>query len=249
MNEIGRIYYPLSKAAEKLNCTVDDILHFGATNRIEICAYINGVDEREDNCTFNVFYNDEDEENILNDVNMSNAILTDMYEIALFNYNDALSVEGDFRFEGLYANHLRGFFAIPSEFLVDVELSQLDEFINIKPRDLFTPKNYGKHLMLSNFDDLIVPENRLVVFDSELSVFNASATPKYPGSDNETPKTAAKKSQIIPALIKLIPDMRDVDLEEVPVSKIISLIETIAAKEGIDLPETHRQTWQKYLGR
>lgn len=249
MNELARIYYPLSKAAEKLNCTVDDILHFGATNRIEICAYIDGVDEREDNCTFNVFYNNEDEESILKDVNMDNAILTDMYEVSLFNYNDELSVEGDFRIEGLYANHLRGFFAIPSEFLVDVELSSMDEFTNIRPRDLFTPKGYGKHLMLSNFDDLIVSENRLVVFGSEISGFNVSATPKYPGGDTETPKTAAKKSQIIPALIKLIPDMKDVDLETTPISKIISIIETIAAKEGVELPLIHRQTWQKYIGR
>ncbi|HHZ3461553.1 TPA: hypothetical protein ACWCBK_004056, partial [Escherichia coli] len=55
--------------------------------------------------------------------------------------------------------------------------------------------------------------------------------------------------EIIPALIKLIPEMQDVDLEETPVTKIAEMIEVIAAQRGVELPSTHRQTWQKYLGR
>ncbi|HID4134407.1 TPA: hypothetical protein ACXE8V_004861 [Pluralibacter gergoviae] len=250
MNDISRIYYPLPMAARKLNCTVEDLLHFGATNRIEICAYINDIDESGDEQTFNVFYDNNDEDSIFERVDADNSIITDMYEVALFKYNEHLDItSNDLKIIGLYANHLRGFFAIPSEYLIDIELSTMDGFFNIKPRDVFTPKNYGPHLLLSNFDSLSVSEDKLVVFNSELLSFDTSAKPKYPGSDIETPKTAAKKSQIIPALIKLIPDMRDVDLESVPVTKIISLIEAIAAKEGVELPNTHRQTWQKYLGR
>lgn len=43
--------------------------------------------------------------------------------------------------------------------------------------------------------------------------------------------------------------MQDVDLEETPVTKIAEMIEVIAAQRGVELPSTHRQTWQKYLGR
>jgi hypothetical protein len=65
----------------------------------------------------------------------------------------------------------------------------------------------------------------------------------------EDPKTAAKKAEIIPVLIKLLPDFNDVDIDLMAVSKIQSLIESIAAKQGVELPDTHVQTWQKYLGR
>lgn len=250
MTDITRAYYPLAMAAKKLNCTVADILHFGATNRLEICAYIDGVKVADDYCSFNVFINDEDKDDIVSEISEGNSIFSDMYEISLFKYNELLGVEGGyFRFKGWYANHLKGFFAVPTEYLVDIELSLMDEPVNISPHELFTPKNYGSHIHLANIEGLNIAESRLVVFHSELLCFNVSSTPKYPGSDIEKPKTVAKKAQIIPALIKLLPDMRNVDLDNTPVSKIISIIEELAAKEGVDLPEIHWQTWQKYLGR
>lgn len=250
MNGLARAYYPLPLAAKKLNCSVEDILHLGATNRLEICAYVQGVEEKEDYCTFNVFFEEEYEEDIVREIRENNSVITDMYEVALFNKLDSMVLkENELKFRSWYANHLKGFFALPSEYLIDIELSILDDWSYLSPRELYTPNNYGRRLHLANIDCLSIPENRLVVFNSELLGFDSSTTPKYPGSGNETPKTAAKKSQIILSLIKLIPDMKDVDLEKTPITKIISLIEAIAAKNGVELPETHRQTWQKYLGR
>lgn len=43
-----RLYYPISLAAEKLSCTVADLIHFGASSQIEVCymmkeAFAEGV--------------------------------------------------------------------------------------------------------------------------------------------------------------------------------------------------------------
>lgn len=251
MNNLGRVYHTLPMAAKKMGCTVEDILHFGATNRLEICAYIDDIEQRKDYCTFNVFFDNEDSENSFSKtINKYNSIFTDMYEISLFNYNDEFCVDDErMVIEGLYANHMKGFFAIPSEFLVEVELSSACEIINLSPRYLYTPKGYGDYIRLDSIEGLSIPENRLVIFDSEISGFNYEKKPKYAGGERESPKTRAKKAEIIPALIKLIPEMQDVDLEDTPVSKIAEMIEVIAAQRGVELPGTHRQTWQKYLGR
>ncbi|NUH56251.1 hypothetical protein HUK76_21605 [Citrobacter portucalensis] len=251
MDNLSRVYHTLPMAAKKMGCTVDDILHLGATNRLEICAYIDGVEQRYDYCTFNVFFDNEDSEKCLaKTIRKYNSIFTEMYEISLFNYNDELRIENeDVRFQGLYANHMKGFFAIPSEFLVEIELSGVCDIINLSPRYIDTPKGYGDYIRLDNIDGLSIPESRLVIFDSEISGFNYEKKPKYAGGERESPKTRAKKAEIIPALIKLIPEMHDVDLEEMPVTKIAEMIEVIAAQRGVELPSTHRQTWQKYLGR
>ncbi|GAB2932114.1 hypothetical protein [Hafnia psychrotolerans] len=40
MNLPARLYYPLDKAAKKLNCDVSDLIHFGATSSVEICIHL-----------------------------------------------------------------------------------------------------------------------------------------------------------------------------------------------------------------
>ena len=65
----------------------------------------------------------------------------------------------------------------------------------------------------------------------------------------ESPKTLAKKAELIPALIKLIPEMDDIDIGTAPVAKVIAVLEAAAAMKGVFLPATDKNTWAKYLGR
>lgn len=248
MNGIKRAYYPLPMAADKMGCSVDDLLHLGATNRLEICAYVSGVTESNDHCTFNVFigndkYHDEIENN--------NSIQHDFFIIALFNYNDKLFFDDDHnpKFESIYGNMLQGFFALNSESLVAVELSRYDDGMNININELTTPKVFGEPIKIANIDGLSVSEDKLVVLGSELEAFSPTTVAKYPGSEKETPKTIAKKSQLIPALLGLIPEFNGLDLSNTPVAKIIDIVETLASKKGVELPRTDKNTWSKYLGR
>ncbi|ELR2958317.1 hypothetical protein R3Q45_003913 [Escherichia coli] len=254
MKDFPRIYYTLPMAAKKLGCTVDDILHLGATNRLEICAYIgeNDLLISENKCSARVIFEDDSESYYVEQIKERNVIDSDMYKISYLHYNDDYVEDTDtgiFRLPGWYANYLKGFFAIPSQYLVDVELSGPHNAVDVKPQHLYTIKAHYKKLYLAGIWGLFIPEERLVVFENELSNFDYAAKPVYGGGDRESPKTIAKKAEIIPALIKLIPEMLDVDLEETPVTKIAEMIEVIAAQRGVELPSTHRQTWQKYLGR
>lgn len=62
MKDFPRVYYTLPMAAKKLGCTVDDILHLGATNRLEICAYISerDIEENENEETIDLFITKRD---------------------------------------------------------------------------------------------------------------------------------------------------------------------------------------------
>ncbi|EIU1712688.1 hypothetical protein L4I06_004518, partial [Salmonella enterica] len=66
---------------------------------------------------------------------------------------------------------------------------------------------------------------------------------------DESDKTTAKKAEIISCLIKLIPEMSDINLDTTPVAKIASLIEAVAATRAVEFPKTDIGTWSKYLGR
>ncbi|EFE5032289.1 TPA: hypothetical protein OB753_002499 [Escherichia coli] len=254
MKDFPRIYYTLPMVAKKLGCTVDDVLHLGATNRLEICAYIgeNDLLFSENKCSARVIFEDDSESYYVEQIKKRNVIDTDMYNISYFHYNDDCVEDTDtgiFRLPGWYANYLKGFFAIPSRYLVDVELSGPCNAVDVKPQHLYTIKAHYKKLYLAEIFGLCIPEERLVVFENELSNFDYAAKPVYGGGDRESPKTAAKRNEVIYSLIKLIPEMDDVDLDTESLPKIADLIDSIAASRGIEFPKTHWQTWQKYLGR
>ncbi|MCJ1811771.1 hypothetical protein GOY79_06265, partial [Klebsiella quasipneumoniae subsp. similipneumoniae] len=65
----------------------------------------------------------------------------------------------------------------------------------------------------------------------------------------EHPRTANRKGEVIPALLKMIPEFDDVDLEGESISKIASILEAIAAAKGIELNLPDKNTWARYLGR
>ncbi|EOM2434987.1 hypothetical protein DB293_004810, partial [Escherichia coli] len=89
--------------------------------------------------------------------------------------------------------------------------------------------------------------NYLCVMASDLD--NIKNTGDFPKITEDSPKASSKRNEVIYSLIKLIPEMGDVDLDTESLPKIADLIDSIAASRGIEFPKTHWQTWQKYLGR
>ena len=65
----------------------------------------------------------------------------------------------------------------------------------------------------------------------------------------ESSKTIAKKGEMIEALIKLLPEFNDTDLDAITPGRIKSLVEAIAAERGVLFPDTDIGTWSKYLRR
>lgn len=60
-----RMYYPLAKAAVKLNCGVDDLFHYASIGVLQLCVYIN-IDEKNNahNATVVSNWKDELRENV-----------------------------------------------------------------------------------------------------------------------------------------------------------------------------------------
>lgn len=87
----------------------------------------------------------------------------------------------------------------------------------------------------------------LVITHTELNRISNQITKEQ--GYGESPKTASLKGDIIRPLIRMLPDFNNVDLDSLAVSKIKDMVEAIAAEKGVEFPEVHRATWQKYLGR
>ncbi|WP_337049356.1 hypothetical protein [Serratia fonticola] len=244
----NRLYYSLAETAEKLKCRVSDILHLGATGRIEVCAYINDIKSKPNNLSVNVWFESQE---LDEEITACNSIQCDLFTVAYFTYNDKLLItDGDLFIKGYYADSLSGFFAVPSESLISLELDK-NSAVTVSPRELYSPKSSGIDIHFGNIDDLSISVDYFVVLASEIEVYDEHATathPKY-NEKGESDKTVAKKENIIKGLLSLIPELATYEIDEIPVKRLKEMIESVAAKRGVDFPSTDLGTWSKYLER
>ena len=140
--------------------------------------------------------------------------------------------------------NINGYFRLPGDCVYNDELISKDN--NALRENGIENSLSHESGVLVNINDLLITKdelNRLNGKLSEESVININPI------NEDNPKSLAKKAEIIPALIRLLPDFKSADIDMMPVSKIKNVIESLAATNGVDLPDTHIQTWQKYLGR
>ncbi|MGJ3444843.1 hypothetical protein [Enterobacter sp. PTB] len=67
--------------------------------------------------------------------------------------------------------------------------------------------------------------------------------------DSESSKTANKKGEIIPVLLKMIPELAEVDIDTAPAATIKNMLEVIARTKKLPFPDIGKDAWIKYLGR
>ncbi|HBS2495741.1 TPA: hypothetical protein MAD81_003229, partial [Klebsiella pneumoniae] len=149
-----------------------------------------------------------------------------------------------------FVKFLSGFFFVSNNCLTDFEFNTDAETLKINT--LYTGGDIydTEAVIINSFLGVMFPVKYLCVMASEFNGLSSKlGKMPQPESDNETGKTVAKKGELIKCLLRLIDDMGDIDLDNTPVSKIVNILEATAARKGIEMPDTHRQTWQKYLGR
>ncbi len=238
-----RLYYPLPDAARKLDCTVQDIIHFGAIGAINISVYIGNHKEKNNNS----FHLNMPSDLILNIDDFGN-IYGDgwyIYNIEERHANDELNLDGYF------SNGIDGFFYINNFDLTKIEF---DATCKLELTQVSTGSESGYNGCIDvNFltAPLSIDRSFLCIKKDDIYNFKESISIHRKGQSllTESPKTIATKSELIPALLKLIPEFDDVDLCTAPIAKITDLVEAIAAKRGVVIPHIHNQTWQAYLGR
>ncbi|HBT5796022.1 TPA: hypothetical protein OMH60_000773 [Klebsiella pneumoniae] len=236
-----RLYYSLPDAAKKLGCEVNDIIHYAAIQALQLSVYIHFHHSSPDTW-FHLNMPDDK----VNDIDMFSMLRDDGWGIDFIEFKKASDY---FIIDGYYAKAINGFFYIDGYNLIPLEF---DDSAEVSLGGVSTLPDYSDGQCIDiNFqlNNLNLDRNYLCIRARDLEMINKDVFMPAKDINKESNKTAAKKSQIIPSLIKCIPEMRDIDLDTTPVSKIISLLEAIAAKDGIEFPETHRQTWQRYLGR
>ncbi|EJQ0288171.1 hypothetical protein NZI46_003243 [Escherichia coli] len=244
-----RLYYPLPEAAEKLGCAIKDLYHYAYIGALNISVYIPKIDAKKFNFSLCHFINGCNEEELIkypfND------------ESAVFGSNFTVGLTGDTEFldsaiigpvgnsiKCYYVSSLSGFYYTPADVFADVEFS-MRQYIKCS----HLTNKYGDDNLMYVFckGGYEFDVNYLCVMASDLD--NIKNTGNFPKITEDSPKASSKRNEVIYSLIKLIPEMGDVDLDTESLPKIADLIDSIAASRGIEFPKTHWQTWQKYLGR
>lgn len=225
-----RVYYPIDKAAAFLGCDVIDIVHYAATGRAEVCVFMD--DSFSD---FDVYLPTSKENEQAKVIKQESR-----YSSFIWNMADSkIKLYGLFSLYGMVLRHLDFIGSVNSQFLyldtpqcdgseiVRISLNNVD--INIEACDLYVTQTAINKLKDG-------------VWDKEGKAVTSIDA-------GEAPKTTAKKAELIPALIKLIPDFDDVNLDKIAVSKVTDLLGGIAARKGVELPLMDKNTWARYLGR
>ena len=226
MNLPKRKYYNINDAANLLSCSVNDIIHFGATERLDIYAYINHKNSTDD---FHF------------QINLPNYALDKIDCFAGLFFEDWSATDVQFKernaslpVSGFYAKQVKGLFFIDPYVLTDLEFSDVNRLNNEFPVEF----NVLDFEIIVNADALCIKSGDLEKLKDLCHTQNI-----------ESDKTLAKKENLIKSLLTLIPELSGVDIDTFPVKKLKEIIEATAANRGVDFPKTDLGTWSKYLER
>ncbi|EOY3718853.1 hypothetical protein ACP4JD_000010 [Klebsiella michiganensis] len=197
MNRLERMYYPLSEASKELGYTVKEILHLGATERIEICAFIPRVKME----PFEIVVC-ENQDGVFGEIRNDNLLYDKYYTVSdMIIFDDS---EGDEPYR-CKAEVLSGFFALYSEDIIRFELSRENESKSIELNQVSSPftSSYDFNVLFAN--GVKVDIEGLVIMADVLKDFDMAKKPKLPGSDdiNKKKRNSNKQSQLIKALIRI----------------------------------------------
>lgn len=143
------------------------------------------------------------------------------------------------------ASLLQGIFSVPSEACILLEFSD-DEFIRIGCIGVHSVAGEdGISLLFA--DQLNIPKRYLCIMSRDIN--NIKKTSSISLSKVESTKTSNRKGEIIPALLKMIPEFSGVDIDNEKASKISDILSALAANKKIELNMPDKNTWIRYLGR
>ncbi|EPJ4044316.1 TPA: hypothetical protein U6I39_003176 [Klebsiella pneumoniae] len=126
----NRLYYPIELAANKLSCSVSDLIHYGATSDIEICLHMSF------NCAECFFEYDTSSE-LIDFTKGRKIYVKGKYNSFNLRRND----------DGIYLNDFYGLAALTSQDLLTIDF---EPEASISINQVFCPAGNGKF-----FDDII----------------------------------------------------------------------------------------------
>ncbi|MDF7759034.1 hypothetical protein PU683_05750 [Kosakonia cowanii] len=234
MNLPTRKYYPIAEAAKRMQCQESDVLHLISIGELDVYVYMNSF-RLDDGKLMHLNMTDELE----GCIDSFNSIAGEQWSVY-----DIMKIDDHqpFRPSGYYSGMIDGLFYLDGYNVSPLEFGERS--ISVQQVSSEKDAGVGGYPLDINFlnKPVVIEKSRLCVLEKDIALFNKSGT-------GESNKTIAKKAEIIPQLIKMIPELKGIDVDTVPVAKIISLVESVAAAQGIEMPKTDKQTWARYLGR
>lgn len=231
-----RLYYPIPEAAEFLGCSIRDVYHFCATGMLKLSVYLDGISE--------------------NDVGFMSVDLggynhiPDIYGKPFDVVNEFSGIYGVYYKENqlhlLTASRLHGFFSVSPATGVYLEFDNTDD-IAIGRVESHGVQNESEVSILF-LDYINVPRCFLCILAKDI-VNIVQKNLVIIDDAKEHPRTANRKGEIIPALLRMIPEFSDVDVDTEKACKLGDILEATAASKGIELQMPDKNTWSKYLGR
>ncbi|NIF02123.1 hypothetical protein F3J38_18995 [Pantoea sp. Acro-805] len=234
MNLPARKYYPITEAAKRMQCQESDVLHLIAIGELDAYVFMNNF-KLDDGKLMHLNMTEE----LVRRIDCFSSITGEqwsVYDIKKINNYDAIISSG------YYAGTIDGLFYVDGLYLSPLEFGDDEIFVQqlSSERDL----GGGDYPLDINFlrGEVTIEKRKICILEKDISSMSRREA-------TESNKTIAKKAEIIPQLIKLIPEFNDVDVDETPAEKVVALVESIAASRGVEMPQMHIQTWRRYLGR
>jgi len=206
MKSLDRMYYPLPEAAEKIGFNIQDLLHLGATGRLEICAFIPKIEK----LVFDVEVR-ENGEFVYEQIKKNGEIWDRYYLIENITLIDDSNKQIMFDCQ---ADTLSGFFALYSQDIVRFEFNRKDDF-EIGPTKIFTPTSSGYDFGFFGVQGIKISRDNLVVMAAEVNDFDLSMTARRPGDDRGDSKEIIpnknKQAKLIKSLLHILYGKKDAD--------------------------------------
>jgi len=226
-----RTYYPLTEAVKKLNCSLNYIYHLAARGEITLAAYIPMFDNRNKN--HQVYIPFEGTGSIEKDkyIDLGNLAFANVNESS--RNNSVIMCDFDV---------MRGFAHIVGGAFTELEFDSNKKSVSVLGLSSSSLRDgLGIFVQMSEKEEIDI--DKLCIFESEMNLITS-------GKDkDEHPRTSNKKGEIIPYLLKMIPEFSNVDIDTAPASKISNILEKISATKGMELPIPDKNTFARYLGR
>lgn len=190
-----RLYYPISEAAKKLNCSVSDVIHMGATGVVDFSIYISFWRETEKE-RFNIFTFDMDESDIHNSLRGKGWSVSGIYPE---------KVEGKEDRKVFFIKSLNGFFKLLPSNLIDLEFDK--DLITFKVNSLkvSSEETDFDEVLIHSFYGVQLPVKNLCIMAPDMSAIS-SRKGELPESDADSaPKrvNTNKQAKMIKALIEI----------------------------------------------
>jgi len=204
MNLPERLYYPLPEAVKKIgqDCTVKDIIHFGATGALNISIYIKNWMETEESqfvVVYDSFSVDAEQESFgdFKSINGDGWGISGIYKKNL--------PESDIFQNATFVKWFGGFFYISPSDLVDFEFNHDSEMITIHFLETHTSENVGGSVQLNNLKGIEIPARYICIMEGDINSINKSGEMPQLSEQNTVKRKPNhnKQSQFIKALIEM----------------------------------------------